>query len=321
MHYDFCTLFDKNYLTRGLALHYSLKRTCQSFRFWILCMDQTTYEILTKLKLENVTLIRLQEFEDKKLLAIKPTRTVGEYCWTCTPSLPLYILKCFPQVKMISYVDADLYFYSSPEPLFKEFGQNSIMIIPHRFASAREVKEKAAGIYNVGMLTFRRDRNGRKCLLWWRERCLEWCYNRQEDGKVGDQKYLDQFPKLFKKVCVLSHIGGGVAPWNIGQYRVWKNKDKIFVDKFRLIFYHFLGLQIYKPLPFLLPSPLGNYGEISRNRSLIYDQYFQKIYQETKKVRHHFPNFSAGFFPRPQFPLLLKEEILSKLVSLKDALS
>ena len=32
---------------------------------------------------------------------------------------------------------------------------------------------------------------GLKALKWWRDRCLEWCYARIEDGKFGDQFYIE----------------------------------------------------------------------------------------------------------------------------------
>lgn len=110
MEYHFCTLFDKNYLYKGLALYSSLERYCPNFSLWILCMDKTTYKILKKLQLKQVTLISLKEFEDKKLLSVKNSRTLGEYCWTCTSSLILYLFKRYKKLDIIAYLDADLFF-------------------------------------------------------------------------------------------------------------------------------------------------------------------------------------------------------------------
>lgn len=317
----FCTLFDKNYLTRGLALHSSLINHCPDFHLWVLCMDETTFEIVSKLNLEKVTLIKLVDFIDPELLAVKPTRSSAEFCWTSTPSLPLYIFAHFSGIDIISYLDADLYFYSSPEPIFSEFGQNSIMIIPHRFIPKRKEYVKTVGYFNVSMVTFRRDNNGLACLSWWRKMCLDWCYEKYEKTRMGDQKYLDQFPKLFKKVHILNHLGAGVGTWNVGQYRVWNNNGQVFINDAPLIFYHFADLEIYNQFPFLLPSPLANYGEIGNNRALVHDAYFQEIYRQFKKVRQYFPDFSFGLTPRKKVSPFLKDEIAAKLIYFRKLLA
>ena len=93
MYYTFCTLFDKNYLHKGLALYESLISNCDEFILWILCMDDITYSILEKMQLSNVKLIHLDEFEDEVLLSVKRKRSIGEYCWTCTPSIISYVIK------------------------------------------------------------------------------------------------------------------------------------------------------------------------------------------------------------------------------------
>jgi len=170
MRYNFCTLFDKNYLYRGLALYNSLIRYCPNFKLWILCMDNITYKILCDMNLKKVTLISLSEFEDQELLKVKRERQAGEYCWTCTPSLPLYILKKHSNLEMIAYLDSDLYFYSSPEPIYEEFRNKSIMIIPHRFSPEKQYLKEKAGKYNVGMLIFKNNKNGLDCLKWWRKK-------------------------------------------------------------------------------------------------------------------------------------------------------
>ncbi|MCX8125317.1 MAG: glycosyl transferase [Spirochaetes bacterium] len=240
----FCTFFDRNYLIRGLALHASLLRQCQKpFTLWILCFDDETYNILSELNPPNVRLITHYEFEDgdNALIAAKNNRTRIEYYWTCTPSLPLYILRYNPEVDLITYLDADLYFFSDPQPIFDEMGDASILIIEHRYASEHRDLEKKAGIYNVGWVSFRHDINGQSCLTWWRERCLEWCHKRTEDNRFGDQLYLDDWPQRFKNVAVLQHKGANVAPWNVTSYQVQQTNGLVTIDGYPLIFFHFHG--------------------------------------------------------------------------------
>jgi hypothetical protein len=243
--YHFCTYFDQNYLLRGLALYHSLKKHCPEFKLWVLCMDNATCDILEKLSLAGVQPISLEEFErnDEPLRSAKQNRSRIEYYFTCTPSVPLYILKNWPQVNFITYLDADLFFFSSPAPLFEELRDGSVAIIGHRFSPAlRRLKKN--GIYNVGWLSFRRDLNALACLNWWRQKCIEWCYDHKEDGRFADQKYLDDWPNHFQNVVVLEHKGANLALWNLANYRLHcPDSNAVMVDDQVLIFFHFHGLK------------------------------------------------------------------------------
>lgn len=241
--YHFCTLFDSNYLSRGLALYRSLERVCESFHLYIFAFDDRSARILRTLSLPHATVIPLSEFEDSELLRVKPTRSRAEYCWTATSSAILYVLDRF-KVDMCTYLDADMLFFSSPAPLFEEFRNNSILLTEHRY-TRRYDKSSLSGIYCVQFVTFRNDDRGRTALQWWRDRCLEWCYARHEDGKFGDQKYLDDWTTRFPGVHVLQHLGGGMAAWNIQQYDVFMERgvlrghDIASGMVFDVIFYHF----------------------------------------------------------------------------------
>lgn len=246
----YCTYFDAGYLSRGLALIKSMQKHCQPFQIWVLCMDDKAFDVLLKANLPNVHLISSKDFElaDPELAATKSTRSRIEYYFTCTPALPTYILQKFEQVDLITYLDADLYFYANPQPVFDELGENAVAITPHRFSPDLKDHEKS-GLHNVGWLSFRRSPNGLACLAWWRQRCIEWCYDRVEDGKFADQKYLDSFAHLFDGVISIQHKGVNLALWNIDNYQVVLkgNKDNreasVFIDEQPLIFYHFHGLK------------------------------------------------------------------------------
>ena len=249
--YVFCTLFDSNYLSRGLALYESLEKVCDNFHLYIFAFDKRTENILNELKLKNITVISLDNFEDEELLSVKPSRTIAEYCWTSTSSTILYVLQNF-RVKSCTYLDADLYFYDSPKPIFDEIGDDSILITEHRYTPMYD-KAKKSGKYCVQFITFKNDERGLTALKWWRERCLEWCFDRLEDGKFGDQKYLDDWTERFEGVHVMQHLGGGLAAWNVQQYNFIINSSGKLVGKeiksgkeFDVIFYHFHYLRFLK---------------------------------------------------------------------------
>ncbi|MCX6138242.1 MAG: glycosyl transferase [Ignavibacteriales bacterium] len=239
----FCTLFDSNYLSRGLTLYYSLERVCPEFHLYIFAFDERSDRVLRALNLPHATIVPLREFEDERLLAIKGTRSRAEYCWTCTSSTILHVLERY-QEPMCTYLDADMMFFSSPQPLFDELGSDSVIITEHRY-TPRYDKSILSGKYCVQFVTFRRDERGLKALRWWRERCLEWCYARYEDGKFGDQLYLDDWTDRFEGIHVLRHLGGGMAAWNVQQYRIHSGKNGLVGreiksgEEFDVIFYHF----------------------------------------------------------------------------------
>ncbi len=249
--FNFCTLFDSNYLSRGLTLYRSLEQVCESFHLYIFAFDEMSAHVLTQLSLRHATVITLKEFEDPELLGVKPTRSRAEYCWTSTSSTILYVLQRFG-VDQCTYLDADMMFFASPKPLFDEMGDRSILITEHRY-SPQYNKEALSGKYCVQFVSFKNDERGLTALRWWRDRCLEWCYARYEDGKFGDQLYLDDWTTRFKGVHELQHLGGGMAAWNIQQYDVFQKNDTLWGcerstgKEFPVIFYHFHYLRFLKP--------------------------------------------------------------------------
>lgn len=243
--YFFCTYFDKNYCVKGLALYYSIQRHVESFQLYILCMDDETYEILLCLHLPSVELIRLQDLEsrDPGLFATRETRSLIEYYFTSTPAFILDVLKEHSEIDILSYIDADMFLFAPITPIYDEMGENSILIIEHRFPVQMRHNE-VYGRFNVGYLAFRQDKEGMECLELWRQNCIEWCYDRLEGEKFADQKYLDSWPSLFSNLTILKHIGVNVAPWNAYNYSFHEDEvGEYYVDGFPLILYHFHGLE------------------------------------------------------------------------------
>lgn len=241
----FCTLFDKNYLARALALHASLLKHCAHFDLYMLCFDDESYGMLHKLSLPHVKPLHVKDVEDERMRATKASRTAVEYYWMFSSALPLYILETRPGLDMVAYIDADMYFYGSPEHIYGEFGHASIMLSPHNYSEKHLHRLKTSGRYNVGMMIFRNDENALEALRWWKDRVIEWCYQRYEDGKFGDQLYLDDWTDRFKGVHVLKHTGVNIASWNLERFLKNGGGAKNRGSDSQLILYHFHGLKIY----------------------------------------------------------------------------
>jgi len=312
----FCTLFDVNYLPRGLVLYESLARACPEFTLRVFCMDIETKQILDRMQLPSLRAIALEELEahDPALLAVKPTRTQVEYCWTATPAVSLFALEREPELDLITYLDADLMFFRDPAPIFEELGDASVLIVPHRYAPQWQAWEETSGTYNVQFLTFRRDERGLETLTWWHDRCIEWCYHRFEDGKLGDQKYLDDWPERFEGVHVLQHPGGGLAPWNVANYELRNGGGSVLVDDQPLVFYHYHSLRLYSGMTLLRSLGFGSrtyrltrarpplvwasgYPISDPERKLVWDPYLRRLGAAVSRLRRIEPRFSAGFIP------------------------
>src|SRR5205814_8079681 len=100
----FCTYFDHNFLPRGLVLYKSLKSSGVAFQLWVLCLSDECHQALRTLALPDVMPIAMSDLErgDDALLAAKANRSRIEYYFTCTPSLPWYILEHHPEVDLIT---------------------------------------------------------------------------------------------------------------------------------------------------------------------------------------------------------------------------
>ncbi len=215
----FVTLFDSLFLPQGLALHLSMERHAGNYTLWILCVDDEAQEVLFKLDLPNIRLLQLSKLETPELLAVKPGRSKGEYCWTLTPFAPRFVFEADAGVPRVTYIDADLWFRKNPEPIFREFDASgkSVLITDHAYAPEYD-QSATSGQYCVQFMTFTRD-GGETVRKWWEQKCIEWCFARFEDGKFGDQKYLEDWPIRFENsVHLLTNKELMLAPWNATRF-------------------------------------------------------------------------------------------------------
>ena len=244
----FCTYGDENYLPHVLALLSSLRAQGCTFRLLLLCLTEEAFRRAQPLQDDDFRILSIRDLEsaDPELYETKNGRSPIEYYFTCTPCWTRLAMEKEPEAEWMTYLDADLYFYQSPNVIMTQLEKYSVGITPHRFPESLRHLE-AHGKFNVGWVSFRRDTNGKKCLEDWRIQCLEWCYDRVEEGRYGDQKYLDEWPNLFSGVKVLDDPGINLASWNVGAGKLTARKGEVLIDGQPLIFYHFSGLRQLRP--------------------------------------------------------------------------
>jgi hypothetical protein len=216
---NFVTMFDSSFLPQGLALHSSMAKNLKDYRLWVLCLDDAVYVSLKKLDLYNVRLLHLFEVENDELKLVKSNRSKVEYYWTLTPFAPRFVFNADQTVQRVTYLDADMWFIKSPTKIFREFdlsGKN-VLITDHSYGPEYD-RSNLTGKFCVQFLTFERV-GGEVVRKHWEKQCLEWCFSRHENGKFGDQKYLDDWPERFAdEVHVLADKELILAPWNATRF-------------------------------------------------------------------------------------------------------
>lgn len=266
----YCTYFDHRYATPALLLMESILQFERNSKFFCLCQDQKAFEIMSRVGGEFIEAIRVEDLEaaDPELAAARHNRKLIEFYFTCTPAFPNFLLNKHPEIDIITYLDADLFFYAPPQRIFDEIGDRSVAIVPHRFSPVYE-NCRPFGTYNVGWVSWRNDAIGRRCLADYRAQCLEWCYDRLEATRFADQKYLNYWPERYPNLCVVENIGTNVAVWNVDNYQISNRNGVLHVNDQRVVFYHFHGIRI---------SPQGRWAvhthpTIQNHKVLMEDMY------------------------------------------------
>ena len=302
----FCTYFDHNYLIYGMTLFDSLAKSGIDFQLFVLTLSDECFT-----RLENtdsrITPVKLSELEqyDPELKKCQFNRSRTEYIFTLSPCLPLFLFEKFPEIDLLTYLDSDLFFFDSPEILYQELGEKSLYIIEHRFTKEFQHRAEENGRFNMAFQIYRKNETGLSCLKKWRKQCIDWCYDRVEDGKFADQKYLDSWPEDFKDEVVISeNYGANVAPWNINNYLIKIFENQITVDEQKLIFVHYQGFKLVSENIFVW----YDWNKKNKNRNFFKKLaylYFNALHDTEIKysslfcgIENSYPNRGAFFSPK-----------------------
>ncbi len=289
----FATLFDKNYLLKGTAMVESLLTQRPNSKVAILSLDLLTNEIVRERfnSIPNIHFFSLKDLDSREISKILSDRKYNEFCWTLSSLFTNFILHRYQ--KPTIYLDADIYFFHSPHLILDSLQKFSLGATPHRFSKRLRYFE-SSGIYNVQFVFFNYTDEGIKASNIWRDQCLSECVYDPKNGKVGDQKYLDEWPKKYEKFFSIDDPGFGLAPWNHEQYKISWVKDIPYVDDKKLIFYHFHQFKIDRYGSIITSSKI--YQSKRRFDKKIYEIYINHL----SALRKQFPNLDL-IEPEPMF--------------------
>jgi hypothetical protein len=303
------SIFDKNHMARALACRSSLAVHAPDSPVYWLCLDDTSYAAAKKLNLPNTSALRPEDLNDAELLAIRSTRTNPEFASTCKPAFLRYMMKSgiVSTDDLLIFMDPDFYFYESAKPLFEKiYKSGSITVTPHRYPPHRTEDQYKKGAYNAGIVFFKNDAEALSCLEEWRKQCIKWCYLRYENGQIGDQGYMNEWPKTYPHLHELADKGVNLSTWNIENYTITSPQPNQFlIDGEPLICYHFHGLKIYFDEAGMLHA-----FPITVFHSHIYKPGLAALrvaYNDLQKID---PQWTYGTVPRPHFLRILKQKIM-----------
>ena len=283
---NFCTLFDHNYLSRGLILYESLCSYCSdSFTLYILTTDDIAYNWLKSHPHNNIIINSIADITCVYpiLEQLKKERTQAEFNWTLSSfSLQFFLNKY--HLSSLTYLDADLCFYADPKILFDELDKKeSVIITPHNYTPKYD-QTATSGRYCVQFMYFKNTTSGNMVLEWWRNECEKCCSAIPKNGKFGDQKYLDDWLSRFSGIVhETKNMGCGIAPWNIQQFNIERIHNKFIVEdkvtriREDLVFYHFHGVKDFISKNGSLVFNLNDYELSDAVIDYLYKPYIKKL--------------------------------------------
>lgn len=300
--YHFSTVVSQDHFFKYLALVSSLRNTSRDFKIYTLCVDEIVWHILNKISIEEVVPIMLMEVDSVMLEKAKSDRPFQAFCWTLKPVALQYIMERYSDCEYFAHLDADLFFYESPDHIFLENPDASLYLTHHR--NSREFLKYycSTGIFNTGFVGCKNDNTAYKAVSKWKNQCMEYCPIKEDPVRkiFGDQRYVESWPDEFPNVHVVRNPGVNAALWNIQNYTVSINDGKVYIEGGPLIFYHFSGLTIISRNEFNINWYYHIDDEMVLN--MIYKPYVYTLVNVMNEMRVHFPWFNAGFLPREYTP-------------------
>ncbi len=235
-------------MDRGLALYASLRKYHPDAELYVLALSDAAAAFLQEKDLPGLHVIRVEDLlqSEPRLEAALSSRSLAERAFTLTPFVVMETLQQCQEGELAIYVDADMMFFGSVDSEVNRHKNADLLVSPHAFSKHLESHARY-GLYNTGFTAFRKSPNGYKCVDWWSERCLEWCFDRVEHGKFADQKYIEQFSSIISNTIPIAHHGLNCAPWNAsGRYFTSEN-GVVLVDQKKLLLYHFAKVKRVGP--------------------------------------------------------------------------
>ncbi|NLB60835.1 MAG: hypothetical protein GX802_00140 [Clostridiales bacterium] len=290
----YCTVLSSLRLFQAIVLLSSMYQNIGDFVLYILCIDDEVYSLLHNLNPKCVETICIEDLKQAHLSKHKKKLDFSEFCWMLKPLLIEYLLVEHPTVRRVTYIDSDLFFWSDPTIVFTAQPDSSVLLssgevnMPLFPKPLIDSVQEVTGKYNSGFISFSNNEESRKCVKWWKGKCLESCKNAPWDDEFGDQKYLDEMPALFNGVSEITTSGVNIGHWNNSNFEYNMHDNQLFVDEEKLICYHFSGFRVFDRES-IFPIYESNRIELP----FFYSIYIMMLREAVDMIAEYYPDFDG----------------------------
>lgn len=275
-HYYY-TVASKEYTYKILLLYNSMEKYDESFKFFIICLQSDGKRMLERLGLRNAVLIDIEALEayDVELAAVKGKRSLKQYAWAAKPVAALYIMEQYNEVDRVIWLDGDTMFLSSPEPIYKEWADYSVLLTEEKFTGKYEHISSIYGYFNTGFMGFRNDENSVECLRYFRDKLLhEWNYDEKEQYRWNDQLYVSDWNSRFDNIGIVKNPGINLTPFIFNRLiEEWESElaekeGQLYIGQNKIVLYHFYGFICFNDKEF----------DLCQYTNIYYEPQIQNIY-------------------------------------------
>ena len=276
---ELCTYLDLQYLDKGIALFDSLREAPGDFHLRVVCFDDLSYRRRSRARRPAARGGPRRRARARRSRAARdphPALPGGVHVDRDALRDPLLPR---PRRARRDHLHRRGYAASTPRPSPRSTrsGDGSVLITPASSSPQHYSRGlvRRTGLYVVQFMTFRSDEDGRAALEWWRERCIEWCFARYEDGQDGRPEVPRRLAARGSEAFASSAIPACSGPGASSRARSREGEDGVTVDGEPLIFFHFMGLRRYADGTYRPAA--GRFRITTEQRRWIYDPYVERL--------------------------------------------
>lgn len=222
------TIAAKNYLASAITLRQSVIESTTNTDFYIILADELDgISIDNDINIVEANKLGISNFEE---MAFR--YDIVEFSTSIKPFSFDYLFN--KGYFKVLYLDPDTYLFSSPDYLFKELDEYSLLLTPHVVDYKLGLHDVhlyddflKCGVYNLGFAGIKSDETGKTVIEWWKQKLYKYClFNKMY---FVDQKWMDLAPAIFENVKILKDRSLNIAWWNFAERKLLSREGGLYV--------------------------------------------------------------------------------------------